>query len=71
MYSHKTYKFAKLIKQMKSIHLYSELSNDKVESIHLQPTNSPQEIVEEWIAKNNDVKINIFLEGNKVAVYRK
>jgi len=71
MYSHKTYKFAQLIKKMKAIHFYSELSNDEIESIHLNPTKSPQDIVDNWIAENENVNINIFTEGNKIAVYCK
>lgn len=71
MYSHKTYKFAQLIQRMKAIYFYSELSDIEIESIHLKPVNSPQEIVDEWIAENENVKINIFIEGNKVAVYNK
>jgi nickel-dependent lactate racemase len=71
MYSHKTYKFAQLIQRMKSIYFYTELSENEIESIHLRPTNSPQEIVNSWLKKNEYVKINIFTEGNKVAVYKK
>ena len=69
MYSHKTYKFAQLINRMKAIYFYSELSDSEIESIHLTPTNSPQKIVDQWISENENVKINIFTEGNKVAVY--
>lgn len=71
MYSHKTYKFAQLIKRMKAIYFYSELSDKEIKSIHLTPINSPKEIVDQWIAENENVKINIFTEGNKVAVYSK
>jgi nickel-dependent lactate racemase len=71
MYSHKTYKFAQLIKRMKAIYFYSELSDSEIKSIHLKPTISPQKIVNQWIAENENVKINIFTEGNKVAVYSK
>jgi len=71
IYSHKTFKFAQLIKRMKAIYFYSELSNSEIESIHLYPTDSPQEIVDQWIAENENVKISIFTEGNKVAVYSK
>ena len=69
MYSHKTYKFAQLIQRMKAIHFYSELDDAEIRAIHLNPTNSPQKIVDEWIIENENVKINIFTEGNKVAVY--
>jgi lactate racemase len=71
MYSHKTYKFAQLIHRMKSIYFQSELSDEEIEPIHLKPTNSPQKIVDKWLAENENVKINIFTEGNKVAVYSK
>ena len=71
MYSHKTYKFAQLIKRMNSIYFFSELSDADIESIHLTPVISPQKIVDQWIAEDENVKINIFTEGNKVAVYSK
>jgi nickel-dependent lactate racemase len=71
MYSHKTYKFAQLIKRMKSIYLYSELSDEEIKSIHLQTVHSPQQVIDQWISENSNVKINIFTEGNKVAVYNK
>ncbi len=71
MYSHKTYKFAQLIQRMKTIHFFSELDDDEIRAIHLNPTNSPQEIVNGWLKEDENVKINIFTEGNKVAVYRK
>ena len=69
MYSHKTYKFAQLIQRMKSIYFFSELSDSEVKSIHLTPIMSPQKIINDWITVDPNVKINIFTEGNKVAVH--
>jgi nickel-dependent lactate racemase len=71
MFSHKTYKFARLIKQTRNLFVYSMLSADQVKSIHLSSVKNIQEIIDFWIKENPQVKINIFPEGNKFAVYVK
>jgi nickel-dependent lactate racemase len=71
MFSHKAYKFVQLIQRMRNIYLYSTLSPEQVHSIHLTPVNNVQEIIDSWIKENPQVKINIFPEGNKFAVYEK
>ncbi len=69
MYSHKTYKFAQLINQMKAIHLYSRLTSGQVSAIHLQPCEHPQQLVNRWINESPDCTVNVIGEGNKLAVF--
>lgn len=71
MYSHKTYKFARLIQKTGNIFIYSKLQKEIVESVHLRSTAEPQQIVDNWLKKNPDAKINIFTQGNKVAAIAK
>jgi len=69
MFSHKSYKFAQLIKNTKAIYMYTGLDKNTVESIHLYKTSDVQNIVDSWLKTNKDASVNIFAEGNKVAVY--
>jgi nickel-dependent lactate racemase len=71
MYSHKTYKFAQLIQKMKQIHMVSLLPLSSVADIHLNPVTDAQTVVDGWLKKNPDTVINIFSEGNKIAVHAK
>jgi nickel-dependent lactate racemase len=71
MYSHKTYKFAKLIDQMSRIYLMSELSSELVQKIHLFPTDDPQILINQWLTQNPKVSIGIVTDGNKLALYNK
>ena len=71
MFSHKSYKFAQLIKRMRNVFVYSTLSSEQVKSIHLTPVTSIQHIIDSWIKTNPEVRINIFPEGNKFAVHAK
>lgn len=69
MYTHKVYKFAQLINRTNRIYLYSLLSDQQISEIHLIPVNNVQILVNNWIEEDTTCKINIFLDGNKTAVY--
>ncbi len=69
MYAHKTYKFAQMISQLKTIHVMSRLTDQEIENIHLTPCHNAQELVDHWIAQNPTTSITIITEGNKYAVY--
>jgi nickel-dependent lactate racemase len=69
MYAHKTYKFAQLISQLKTIHVMSRLTDQELEDIHLKPCHNAQDLVDHWIAQNPATTIAIITEGNKYAVY--
>ena len=71
MYSHKTYKFARLIQQMNQIFVMSDLPSEQISNIHLSPVKNPQEIVDRWVRDNPQTSIGIVTDGNKLALHKK
>jgi len=69
LYSHKPYKFARLIRRLKRIHIYSQIPDDLVRAAHLHPTHNPQAVVDNWLAEQSDAKITIVDGANKIALY--
>jgi nickel-dependent lactate racemase len=69
LYSHAAYKFAQMIQQLAAIHVHSSLPNEVIKRIHLVPCVDPQKLVDDWLAKNPQAKINIFNGANKLAIY--
>lgn len=70
LYEHKAFKFAELMKKVSRIRLYSKLDRKTVEAAHLEQVEDPQSVIDEWIKEDPDVKILVFDQGNKIAVYR-
>ncbi len=70
LYAHKPVKFARLIKRMRKIYFYTKLTPEIVQSIHLEPVNDPQDVIDWWVRENPGAKIHIFPDGNKYAVYK-
>jgi nickel-dependent lactate racemase len=69
MYTHKVYKFAQLINRINKLYFYSMLPDEKISIIHSHPVTNIQDVVDRWLDRENHCKINIFLNGNKIAVY--
>jgi len=69
LYSHKAYKFAQMIQQLRALHVHSSLPDEAVARIHLTPCADPQALVNSWLAKNPQAKIDIFDGANKLAIY--
>ncbi len=69
LYSHKAYKFARLIASVKRIGFYTTLERTLVEPIHLFPVESPQQFVDEALQRNPNLTINIVNDGNKIALH--
>ncbi|MHA1250683.1 MAG: nickel-dependent lactate racemase [Candidatus Helarchaeota archaeon] len=67
LYSHKAFKFAKLLKKVK-IWIKSSLSPDIVKKIHLNPINDPQSLIDNWIEQNPEARIYAFDKGSKLAI---
>jgi nickel-dependent lactate racemase len=70
LYSHKPYKFARLIRRLRRIHMYSQIPDDIVRAAHLCPTHEPQAVVDNWLTEQPDAKITIVDGANKIALYR-
>ena len=71
LFSHKPYKFAQMIRHLRKIWVFSQISDDLVTAAHLHPTHDIQKTVDGWIAEDPLVKINIVDGANKVALYSK
>ncbi len=67
--SKQAYKLAQMIQQLHAVHVHSSLSSEVIERIHLQPCADPQTLVNRWLAKNPQAKINIFDSASKLAIY--
>jgi hypothetical protein len=69
LFSHKTYKFAQLIKRLRRIWMFSQMPDEVVEAVHLRATHQPQAVVDNWLAKDPNTKITVVDGANKVALY--
>jgi hypothetical protein len=69
LYEHKAYKFAELMKRVARIRMFTELDRNTVESVHLEKIDDPQSVIDEWISADPRVKILVFDQANKIAVY--
>ena len=69
MYTHKVYKFAQLISRVNNIYMYSMLTEQQISDIHMTPVKDIQALVNTWISHDPHCKVNVFLDGNKMAVY--
>jgi nickel-dependent lactate racemase len=70
LYSHKPYKFARLIRRLRRINIYSQIPDDLIRAAHLFPVHEPQAVVNGWLTKQPDAKITIADGANKIALYR-
>ncbi len=71
LYSHKPYKFARLIQRLRRIWIYSEINDDLIKAAHLHPAHEPQAVVDNWLAEQPDVKITAVDGANKIALYER
>lgn len=69
LFSHKAYKFARMIKRLRRIWMFSEMPDELIEAAHLQAVHQPQAVVDNWLAENPNTKITVVDGANKVALY--
>jgi nickel-dependent lactate racemase len=69
LYSHKPYKFARLIRRLRRIRMFSQIPDDIIRAAHLHPAHDPQAVVDNWLTEQPDVKITIVDGANKIALY--
>jgi nickel-dependent lactate racemase len=70
LYSHKPYKFARLIQRMRRINIYSQMPDDLIRAAHLFPVHQPQAVVDNWLTEEPNARITIVDGANKIALYR-
>jgi len=68
-YEHKADKFADLLEVLEGIQMFTNFDIDTVEKAHMDKTENPQDVVDEWMSNDPDVKILVLDKGNKLAVY--
>jgi len=71
LFSHKAYKFAQMIKQLRRIRMCSEITDELVKAAHLYPTDEPQAVVDNWLAEEPDARITVVDGANRIALYAK
>ena len=69
LFSHKPYKFARMIKRLRRIWIYSQIPDDLIKAAHLWPTHDPQRVVDDWLAEDPNTKITVVDGANKLALY--
>ncbi|MBN1126360.1 MAG: hypothetical protein JXA82_15250, partial [Sedimentisphaerales bacterium] len=69
LFSHKPYKFAKMIKRLRHLLVYSDIPDPVLAAAHLQPVSDPQDVIDSWLKKDPAAQINIIDGANKVAIY--
>lgn len=60
---------ARIIGRVNRIWLYSKLDDKLVEAAHLNPTRSPQKIIDQWIKDDPRGLILVFKYANMLAIY--
>jgi len=68
LYAHKAYKLGTLLRHTEAVHLTSSLAPEQVRAIHLQPSPSPQAVVDQWLTDNPQARILVFDQANKLAI---
>jgi nickel-dependent lactate racemase len=68
LFSHKPYRFVRLIQRLRKLWVYSELPDDQIVAAHMTPADSPQEVIDGWIQENPAVKILVVEGANKIAI---
>jgi nickel-dependent lactate racemase len=69
LYSHKAYKFARLLQDTAAIHMATDLPAEQVEAAHMRKVADPQALVDRWLAES-DGRILVNPYANKLALYR-
>ncbi len=69
MYSHKTYKFARMLKEVAAIRVVGELDEATLSAVHLQKEERPQAVLDRWLAEDPAAPILVFHDASKIAVY--
>jgi nickel-dependent lactate racemase len=70
LYSHKPYKFARMVQRLRQIWIHSEIPNELIEAVHLRAAHEPQAVIDGWFFEQPDAKIIIVDGANKVALYQ-
>jgi len=68
LFSHKPYRFAKLLQRLSRICVYSQMPSELVCAAHLCPVDDPQTVVDGWISADPETQITVVDGANKIAL---
>lgn len=71
LHSCSAYRLAHLIQRQRAVYVKSQLPDEPVRRMHLRPCGSAQALIEGWLAKKPDAKINIFDGALAMAIFPK
>jgi hypothetical protein len=49
--------------------MYSQITDNLIETIHMHPAHQPQAVVDNWLAEDPAAEITIVDGANKIALY--
>ncbi|MBL7214308.1 MAG: DUF2088 domain-containing protein [Phycisphaerae bacterium] len=70
LFSHKPWRFSRLIRRLNRLRLYSQIDASEVEQMHMMYCPDPQVAIDEWLRQNPQEKILIVDGANKLLLRR-
>jgi nickel-dependent lactate racemase len=68
LFSHKPWRFARLIRRLRKLWVYSEMPDDQIVAAHMTPVDNPQDIIDNWLKEDPSTKILVINGANKLAL---
>jgi nickel-dependent lactate racemase len=68
LFSHKPWRFARLIGRLRKLWVYSEMPDDQIAAAHMTPVDNPQDIIDGWLKEDPSTKILVVNGANKLAL---
>ena len=65
----KPYKMAQILQKVRELWLYTELSQETLEKVHMKKAEDPQKLINSWIEEDPSAKILVFKNAGKLAIY--
>ena len=69
LFSHKPYKFARMIQRLGRIWVHSQIPDNQLIAAHLHPAPDPQAVVDAWLVEDPTARITVVNGANKLALY--
>ena len=69
LFSHKPWRFARLIQRLNCLWLYSQIEASVIEKIHMTPCLNPQIVINDWLDQNPNEQILVIDGANKTLLH--
>jgi len=66
LFSHKPWRFARLIRRLNRLWVYSQIEAAEIRKMHMMPCTSPQSVIDGWLDQNPDEAILVVDGANKL-----